>query len=193
MRACLRSNRMGNSAFANCSTARFSSAFRTKTRKRSIRDELFACFIDAFMLGRQCSTPWHLFLCPSDGPDQQAIWLPAYCVLKDGVVTCSKDKRHTQVVDAFDMSETRCSRVASCSARLRCLVEAKRRTRATEPIMVTWNRVMKSDRSAKSIDFFVSTGSGEALVEFQVCHACFAGGQQGQGPAAVARRWQWGR
>jgi hypothetical protein len=38
----------------------------------------------------------------------QATWLPAYCVLKDGVVTCSKDKRHTQVVDSFDMSETRC-------------------------------------------------------------------------------------
>jgi len=37
----------------------------------------------------------------------QAIWLPAYCVLKDGVVICCKDKRHTQVVDQFDMCETR--------------------------------------------------------------------------------------
>ena len=119
-------------------------------------------FIDACMLGQQCSAPCHLFLCPSDRPDQQAIWLPAYCVLKDGVVTCSKDKRHTQVVDAFDMSETRCSRVTSCSARLRGLVEAKRRSSSTEPIMMTCNRVMKSDRNAKSIDFFVSTGSGEA-------------------------------
>eukprot|EP00802_Teleaulax_amphioxeia_P005718 Tamp_05722.p1 GENE.Tamp_05722~~Tamp_05722.p1 ORF type:complete len:603 (+),score=42.05 Tamp_05722:270-1811(+) len=65
---------------------------------------------------------------------RQAIWLPAYCVLKDGVVTCSKDKRHTMVVDAFDMSET---------------------------------RVLMSDHSPKIIHFFVSTGSGEALVEFQ--------------------------
>jgi len=64
---------------------------------------------------------------------RQAMWLPAYCVLKDGVLSCSKDKRHTIVVDAFDMSET---------------------------------RVLVSDSNAKVIEFFVSTASNEALVEF---------------------------
>lgn len=34
-------------------------------------------------------------------------------------------------------------------------------------------RVMKGERNAKSLDFFVSTGSGEALVEFQVSAASF--------------------
>ena len=28
-------------------------------------------------------------------------------MLQDGIVTCSKDKRHTQVVDSFNMAETR--------------------------------------------------------------------------------------
>ena len=63
----------------------------------------------------------------------QAIWLPAYCVLKDGVVTCSKDKRHTKVVDAFDMSETRSLSVEMpvfsgwCTGTAKCRCQAEYR------------------------------------------------------------------
>ena len=60
----------------------------------------------------------------------QAIWLPAYCVLKDGVVTCSKDKRHTKVVDAFDMSEPRSLSVEMPVSSGWCTGTAKSRCQA---------------------------------------------------------------
>ena len=37
----------------------------------------------------------------------QNVWVPAYCVLDEGVLTCYKDRAHAHCVEAFDMAETR--------------------------------------------------------------------------------------
>ena len=37
---------------------------------------------------------------------KQSVWVPAYSLLKDGLLQCSKDRKHTKVVDAFNMLET---------------------------------------------------------------------------------------
>lgn len=84
----------------------------------------------------------------------QAIWLPAYCVLKDGVVTCSKDKRHTKVVDAFDMSETRSLSVEMpvfsgwCTGTAKCRCQAEYRyVAARQGTEAVWDAQGADERS----------------------------------------------
>ena len=37
----------------------------------------------------------------------QSVWVPAYCVLDEGIISCYKDRAHTHCVEAFDLAETR--------------------------------------------------------------------------------------
>ena len=49
----------------------------------------------------------------------QSVWVPAYCVLDDGIISCYKDRAHTHCVEAFDLAETR----VEVSDRARHIIE----------------------------------------------------------------------
>lgn len=53
---------------------------------------------------------------------KQSVWVPAYSELKEGMLKCSKDRKHTIVVDAFSMLETvvEICPANKCHLELRC-------------------------------------------------------------------------